>query len=308
LAGDHEASLARIGGDADARSYGVLVGEGAAASMVAKRKGDGRNADIALMATPGPGVWQPTPPAHAPMVAPWLGFVRPLLLDTADQFPTAGPNELDSEEYARDFQEVKELGSSISATRTPAQTETAKFWSDNPVRQYQEGLQGVAARRGLELVDSARLFAVVNAAAADALVACWRVKYDHPFWRPSTAIAAAEDDGNPATSADPSWTPLIANPAYPEYPSGHACLTGAVSSGLAHLFGADAIDFEVSSLVTGTTRTFTTAQALDQDAMNGRVWLGIHFRKAMVDGNQLGHEVADWALDRYFQPVDEGCT
>ncbi|MPY93540.1 MAG: phosphatase PAP2 family protein [Acidimicrobiia bacterium] len=309
LAVDHAASLARISGDAGrGTARGVRAGERAAAAIVQDREGDGRDADIGLEPTPGPGVWEPTPPGSGAMAVPWLGFVRPLMLDAPDQVPLPGPDALDSTAYAQDFAEVKELGSVDSTARTPAQTETARFWSDNPIRQYQDGLRGVSDRRELDIVESARMFALVNTTGADALVACWRVKHDHAYWRPSTAIQRAEEDGNPATKADPSWTPLIANPAYPEYPSGHACLSAAVASGLAHLFGSDSIDFEVGSNVTGTTRDFATAGAFEQDAMDGRVWLGIHFRRAMLDGNQLGHEVSDWGIAHYFQPVDDHCS
>lgn len=134
------------------------------------------------------------------------------------------------------------------------------------------------------------------------------MKFDRPFWRPSTAIHGAEGDGNGATTADPGWVPLLVDPAYPEYPSGHACLTGATANGLAHVFGAEAIGFEVSSLVTGTTRTSATAEELHRDAMDGRVWLGIHFRRAMIDGDQLGRDISDWAHERWFEPVGAGCT
>jgi hypothetical protein len=241
------------------------------------------------------------------MVAPWLGFVRPLVLESPDQFPVPGPYALTSPEYTADFEEVKALGRADSTERTPEQTETARFWSDNPIRQYQDALRLLVAERGLDLVESARTFALLSATTADALIACWRVKYEQPFWRPSTAIQRADTDDNPDTVADPTWTPLVANPAYPEYPSGHACLTGAFTHGLAHLFGPQTVDIEVASTVTGTTRHFTDAAALEEDAFNGRIWLGIHFRKPMTDGNLLGHAVSDWALARYFRPVAPQC-
>lgn len=240
-----------------------------------------------------------------PMVAPWLGFVRPLVLESADQIVVPGPYDPASDEYAADFEEVATMGAADSTARSAAQTETARFWSDNPVRQYQDALRFLAEQRDLDLVARARMFAVVGATAADALVACWRVKYEQPFWRPSTAIHRADEDGNPATTADPAWAPLLVDPPYPDYPSGHACLTGAVTEALEHLFGED-IGLEVASVPTGTTRTFSTPDQLDEDAMNGRIWLGIHFRKAMVDGNALGHDVARWALERHFRPVN-GC-
>ena len=303
LFADYQASLANVP-DGPAKSRGVRVGEDAAAAIVRLRQGDGRDAAITLDVTPGPGVWRPTPPAFAPMLAPWLGFVRPLLLDSPTQLPLAGPDRLTSAAYARDFNEVKADGAAASTTRTPAQTETARFFSDNLVVQYQAGLRDLAARHQLDITEAARLFAILNMTGADALIACWRGKYYIPFWRPSTAIQLADTDHNPATTADPTWTPLVVNPPYPDYPSGHACLTGATSNSLAHLFGARHIDLVLNSAVTGTTRQYRTAQDLDRDTMNARIWLGIHFRTAMTDGNQLGHRVSRWALGHYFQPVD----
>ena len=304
LTADYQASLARIPNGVG-KVHGIRVGEDAARAIVRLREGDGRDANITLNVTPAPGVWRPTPPAFAPMLAPWLGFVRPLLLASPTQIPYAGPNPLTSTAYTRDFNEVKAIGAAASATRTPAQTETARFWNDSVPVQYQAAFRDLATRYRLDIVHSARLFAILNMTAADAIISCWRGKYDIPFWRPSTAIQLADTDGNPATIADPSWTPLVANPPYPEYPSGHACLTGATTNGLGALLGRQNIDLVVSSAVTGTTRHYATERALDQETMNARVWLGIHFRKAVVDANRLGHRVSRWALQHYFQPLDD---
>jgi hypothetical protein len=304
LTADYQASLARIPNGVG-KVHGIRVGEDAARAIVRLREGDGRDANITLNVTPAPGVWRPTPPAFAPMLAPWLGFVRPLLLTSPTQIPYAGPNALTSAAYTRDFNEVKAIGAAASATRTPAQTETARFWNDSVPVQYQAAFRDLATRYRLDITDSARMLAILNMTAADAAIACWRGKYDIPFWRPSTAIQLADTDGNPATTADPSWTPLVANPPYPEHLSGHACLTGATANGLGSLLGRQNIDLVVSSAVTGTTRHYATERALNRETMNARVWLGIHFRKAVVEGNRLGHRVSRWALQHYFQPVDD---
>jgi hypothetical protein len=285
--------------------HGIQVGEAAASAIQQLREGDGRDADITLNVPLGPGVWRPTPPAFAPMLAPWLGFVRPLLLASPTQIPLAGPDPLTSTTYTQDFNEVKAVGAATSATRTPAQTDTARFWNDSVPVQYQAAFRDLATRHRLDIDHSARMLAILNLTAADAAIACWRGKYDVPFWRPSTAIQLADSDGNPATTADPTWTPLVVNPPYPEYPSGHACLTGATANGLRYLLGAQNIDLVVSSAVTGTTRHYLTEDTLNQDTMNARVWLGIHFRKAVVDGNRFGHRVSRWALGHYFQPLDD---
>jgi hypothetical protein len=170
---DYQASLAQIP-DGVAKTRGIRVGEEAAAAIVRLREGDGRDANITLDVAPAPGVWRPTPPAFAPMLAPWLGFVRPLLLASPTQLPLAGPDPLTSAAYTRDFDEVKAIGAAASATRTPAQTDTARFWNDNPPVQYQAAFRDLATRHRLDIDHSARMLAILNMTAADALIACWR--------------------------------------------------------------------------------------------------------------------------------------
>jgi hypothetical protein len=282
---------------------GKRVGETAAEQVIRLRRHDGRDATVPLVVELAPGVWRPTPDAFAPMAVSWLGFVKPLLLDSPTQIPLPGPDALDTDAYARDFAEVKAYGAKDGSSRSAEQTETALFFNFNSVLQYQVGLRDQVTRRGLDIVDSARAFAILGSTTADALIACWRAKYDYAYWRPITAIQLAATDGNDATEPDPAWTPLVLNPPYPDYTSGHACITGAASGTLSYLLGADAIDLNLFSGVTSTSRHYDTAEALDQDTMNARIWLGIHFRKAMTDGNQLGHDVSDWGATHYFQPT-----
>jgi hypothetical protein len=153
-------------------------------------------------------------------------------------------------------------------------------------------LRDQATRRGLDIVDGARLFAVVDTTAADAAISCWRAKYDNAFWRPVTAIREADTDGTPWTHADPGWTPPVQTPPYPDYVSGHACVSGP---GHLHL--------RVASPVTGTTRYSATAHALDAQTRDARMLLGLHFRRAMTDGNRLGHDVSDHVVRHFFRPV-----
>jgi hypothetical protein len=304
LAADYETSLALIA-DGRAKDNGVAVGELAAALLERLRHGDGRDdPSIAYSRTPGPGVWRPTPPAMLPFAVQWMGFVRPLLLSSPTQIPLHGPDALTSRRYARDFKEVHDFGSATGSMRTPAQTENALFWSDNTPVQYQAGVRDLVTRHGLDIVRSARAFVVLNASAADAAISCWRAKFDFAFWRPITAIQLADTDGNPATVAEPTWTSLIVTPPYPDYPSGHACLSGAYARGLSALFGARHIDLNVSSAATKTTRHYETARELNEDTMNARIWLGLHFRRAMTDGNGLGQDVARFVLRNAFQPTD----
>lgn len=302
LRADYRASLADIpNGDAMAR--GKQVGEIAADHVIRSRRDDGRDATIPLVVDLAPGVWRPTPDAFAPMAVSWLGFVKPLLLNSPTQFALPGPYALGTDAYARDFEEVKAFGAKEGSSRSAMQTETALFWSANAPLQHQAALRDQVTRRGLDITHSARAFALLNSTTADAVIACWRAKYDYAYWRPVTAIRLAETDGNDATEPDPAWTPLVQTPPYPDYTSGHACFTGAVTGTLSHLFGADAIDLNVFSPVTATSRHYVSADTLDEEAMNARIWLGFHFRKAMTDGNQLGHDVSEWATAHYFQPT-----
>jgi len=302
LAADYAASLADIPNGVG-MVHGKRVGEAAAAAIIALRQNDGRGAAVTLDVDPEPGVWRPTDALSTPMAVPWLGFVKPLVLESPTQFSLSGPDDISTAEYAQDFEEVKAYGADEGSSRSDRQTETALFWTDNSVLQYQAAMRDQVTTRGLSILDSSRAFALLGTATADSLIACWRAKYDYAFWRPITAIRLADTDGNDATEVDEDWTPLTATPPYPDYTSGHACVSGAASDTFSYLFGANTLDLDVSSAITGTTRHFNRADALDRQTMNARIWLGIHFRKAMTDGNQLAHDVSDWSLTHYFQPT-----
>lgn len=290
---------------------GKKVGAGAAARLVRDRQGDGVPGSATFAAAPAPGVWRPTPPSHAPFFAPWLGFVRPLLLESPTQFDPPGPDPLSSGAYARDFREVKAKGALEGSTRTAAETATGLFWNANAVLQQQVAMRGQVDRRDLDIVETARAFAILGSTTADAIIAGWRAKFDDGYWRPSTAIGEAATDGNPATEPDPTWRTLApANPPYPDYVSGHAVNTGAASGTLAHLFGARSIAHEVPSLSPPGSpvvpaRRFATTLQMDRETMDARIWLGLHFRKAMTDGNALGHDVARWGVTHFFRPIGD---
>jgi hypothetical protein len=214
----YAASLAQIP-DGRAKRHGIRFGERAAARIVELRTDDGRNAPISFTVPPAPGVWRPTPPAFAPFLAPWLSQVRPLLLGSTSQFRPAGPPALTSRRYTREFDEVKTLGSKTGSPRTPQQTETALFFSDIAIVALQTALRDLVTRHELDISDSARLFAAVDMSAADGVGVSWDSKFHFGFWRPITAIRLADDDGNPATIADPAWEPLIITPHTPSTPA-----------------------------------------------------------------------------------------
>ena len=191
-----------------------------------------------------------------------------------------------------------------STARSPEQTATALFFSGNAYVQYVTALLDQVSERGLDLVHAARLFAGVTMATSDALVSIWHAKYLYGFWRPVTAIREADTDGNPATTADAAWTPLLATPPYPDYVSGYAGVTGAFTTALATVLGSRDLRLHLTSTaVPGTVRSYHSGAVLRGDVVNARIWLGIHFRTSDVAGDRMGRQVARWVLDRYLRPL-----
>ena len=298
----YTASLADIP-DGRAEDGGVAVGEAAAAATMAARADDGRYGPFRFPAGTAPGQWRPTPPSFASDPSAWVSDVTPFLLERADQFRSRGPNALTSPRYSRDLAEVSEVGSATSSSRTADQTDAARFWVENGVAMWSRITRSLSAERHLDNVDNALLFARVHLTAADAAIACYDDKAHWGTWRPITAIREADTDGNPATVADPAWTPLIATPAFPEHPSGHGCLSGSIASTLRSFFGSDRVRFSATSTTSGTTRTFTRFSDAIDEVVDARVWSGIHFRTADEQGATIGHKVARWSRIHYFRPT-----
>src|SRR5215203_5729966 len=285
--------------------------------MIAARQDDGRFGPSQWVPNSAPGHWWPLlNPDGTPMLdpTPWVGAVRPFLMQSSSQFRTAGPQALTSAAWAADFNEVKALGSVNSTARTPEQTHIALWWQSaggpallwNPVaRNLLED-----PTYAVDIVDSARLFAMLNLTAADASINCWNDKYHWDFWRPWNAIPRAAEDGNPATEPDPSWKPLLTAP-YPSHPSGHLCNDGAHTRVLQMFFGTDAPEggFQITSISTflgpgdPRTRSFSSFSQAITELIEARIWAGLHYRTADVQAEQLGRTVANYMANNYFQPV-----
>ncbi len=200
---------------------------------------------------------------------------------------------------------MKAYGSATSTVRTSDQTDTARFFSGNAFVQFNAVLRDQATLRNLDIVQSARMFAGVDMSMADAIITVWRAKYVYGLWRPITAIYLADTDGNPDTTADPTWVPLITTPPYPEYPSGYNSLAATTTGGLEELFHTQQLNLTlISTAVPNVTRHYDTGSALRADVVDARVWQGIHFRSADVASRNLSLRLSDWTLDHYFQPVD----
>src|SRR5215470_2862693 len=292
--------------DGTAKMQGIAFGTRAADSLIRLRAHDGRNAPIFFAQPSAPGVWRPTPPGLVPMSAPWLGFVAPLLVRSATQFAPPPPPALTSARYTRDFAEVKALGSATSTVRTPAQTSTAQFFSGNPLVQYNFALRDQVSVRHLDIAGAARMFAAIDMSVADAIISVWHAKYAYGLWRPVTAINLADTDGNPATSADPAWAPMITTPPYPDYPSGYNAFNSTVAHGLENLFQTRHLQLTLTSTaVPGAQRHYDCGGALLQDVVDARVWQGIHFRTADTAARDMAAQLTAWTLDRYFQPIHQ---
>ena len=297
---------------------GVAVGEAAAAAIVALRANDGRVPNplpLPFTGGTGPGEWRPTPsfqagppPSFSPMATPWLGVVPTFTLRSGDQYRPKPPPPLNSKRYARAYNEVKALGSLVGSARTPEQTDLAYFYAViNPVFILRV-LRDIADAHVDNIGDRARLLALATLAIADSGITAWDSKRYFDFWRPLTAIQEGDNDGNPATVGDLSWQPFINTPPYPEYTSGANAATGALTRMLALFFGTDDMTFTVTSthpLVIQKTRTYHRFSDMAHDMVNVRIYHGVHFRFADTEARKQGRHVAEWAFERFLQPVDD---
>jgi hypothetical protein len=298
--------------DGPVKEEGLAVGEAVAAQIVALRvdaqgrSTDGSAVDGTYTFGSGPGEYQRTPPTFGTPAVPAWGFVTPFVIKRGDQFRAEGPPSLSSDEWAADFNETKRLGSIDSTVRTPDQTEIALCDAEGALPLWNRVARTVTAQRRPDLVDNARLFAVLNLAMADATIACWDSKYTYRFWRPVTAIRAADTDGNDATEADPAWTPLRPTPLHPEYPSAHACVSNAAAKVMTSFFGDHtAFSMATSTCPAGVVRHYDNFQALADEVGDSRIYIGFHFRTSIRHGANLGRQVGHWTFHRSLQPVQD---
>jgi hypothetical protein len=316
----HNEALAAIP-DSQAKVVGMRYGALTAAKEIAERDGDGLQTPIASTSSfptlaPGPGVWRLTPPAYLAPQTPWVANVRPFILNSADQFLPPPPPSLSSPEWVAAFNEIKVHGSSTNPNTT--ETNTAKFWTANVVRQYNGLARDVATAKGLDDVQSARLFAMVNTVGVDAQISVMFAKYHYLFWRPVSAIDPSSvtndgfgptpgyNDGNAATVEQPGWRPLITTPNHPEYPAAHGSITGAESAVFSAFLGTDAINLDIRGFDPAgpagnlnAVRHFATADDLRAEIVNARIWGGMHYRFSGEAGVKLGTEVAQYDLARF---------
>jgi membrane-associated phospholipid phosphatase len=301
-------SLAEVP-DGLSEDLGMALGTSVADQFLIQQQDDGSEAIVAHEPDTTPGTWRPTPGSYYGAALPQWPAVVPFALIDGTQFRPEGPPELDSAQYAAEYNQVKDLGSKTSTTRTADQTEIAFFWADGPGTYTPPGhwnqIAGEAAiQSNHSLIENARLFALLNLSLADSGIAAWDAKYTYNSWRPITAIQQGEFDGNSATTGNPNWKPLIATPLFPAYVSGHSTFSAAAATVLAQSFG-DQFNFATSTFgLPGVERNYTSFwQAADEAGMS-RIYGGIHFMADNVDGTILGRDVAGYVLDNFLKPVN----
>ena len=318
-------ALSNFGGCTADSGAGTLVGQTAATDIITLRTGDGRMTPIGVTSSfptlpPGPGVWRLTPPFALPQV-PWVGNVRRFILESVDQFLPDPPPSLQSSEWVEAFNQIKAYGEATSSMRSDQQTRIAKFWSANVVRQFNRVGRDIAGA-GPDLLETARLTAMVNLVGADALGSALYAKYHYLFWRPVTAIdptaviadgfgpVPGYDDANPATVEQTGWRPLLITPNHPEYPAAHGVITSAMAEVFSTVLGTNQIDLDIHGFDPAgppgnlnAVRHFDTTNDLRHEIINARLWAGLHYHFSGVAGVVLGRQVANFDLRHAFGPV-----
>jgi hypothetical protein len=315
LAQKYDAYMAALT-EGTAKARGVRVGEQAAAAMLALRANDGF-ANIVLYecsaVPPPPGEFAPDTGCPAGPAAPQpvdvkIGWIKPYTFDDPRRYRPDGPSPMTSSAYLEDFEETRDYGRADSDFRTAEQTDVAYFWSEHPYAHWNRNLVSLAAGQRLSVVETARFFAMVHTAAADAVIAGFAAKYHYAAWRPRTAIPQADTDGNPDTEADPAWRPLL-SVNHPEYPSGHGFWSAALLDAVAAFFGGNKLTWTIATSKTAVPalvqgeRTYDHLNTLMREIGDARVWAGLHWRHAIRHGMQVGRRVSAHVTRHYFKPT-----
>lgn len=295
----YAASLAKIP-DGNAKTTGIAVGEEVAAKMLAWRASDGAAAANTYRPHTAPGVYVPT---TLPLASQW-GNLTTWVMERGSQFRPAPPPALTSDVWARDYNEVKDLGAKNSPVRTAEQTEIARFWITTGPASWDPIVRQLAAAPGRSLIDNARLFALVEMAVADSYIAVFDAKYTFNFWRPITAIRNGDLDGNDATSRDAGWEPLVDTPVHPEYPCAHCINSAAARAVLESEFGAGRISLTMTTpAAPGVVRKWGSIKEYADEVSVARIYGGIHYRNSTLMGQDMGRKIGELAAKNYLKPA-----
>ena len=287
--------------DGEAKSKGVQLGQEVARRILEIREKDGASAPDAYRPKTKPGVYIPTPIT----VGSQFPNVTPFAMTSPSQFRPKPPPSLKSEQWARDYNEIKDLGEKNSTRRTARQNEDARFWLLVGPRSTYPLPRQVAVASNMSVLDSARFMALASMAEADAGIALFDAKYKYEFWRPITAIRNGDIDGNPATERVATWQPIDVTPMHPEYPCAHCITSSAVAAAIEAVLGTEEIP-EValtSPFAPAVTHRFTDLHAYTEEVANARIYAGFHYRSSTIIGREMGQKIGEWVVKSVMQPV-----
>ena len=308
----YEQALAAIA-DGPAKTSGISWGKHVAELILAERAKSGFDKPIpAQYASAEPGKWRETPPGFRPAVLPHWRKVTPFVMTSVDQFRAPPPPTVDSKQQADELTDVARVGARDNAERSEVQTLTTVFWSDDlgtatPPGHWNVIARDLAQRNKLSVLETARLFALLNMAEADAAISCWDTKFFYSTWRPETGIRELDPKLNPHMVPRPDFIPLMVTPAFPSYTSGHSTFSAAAARILTRYFGTDDIAFTVTSEgLPGAVRTFQKLSECQKEIGLSRVYGGIHVMSDNLAGTEAGLKIGDWVFDHSLQPVTDG--
>ena len=290
--------------DGKEKLNGVQLGEAIAVRIVEARANDGSEEPDAYRPRTTPGVYVPTPITAA---STWPNM-KPFAMIKASQFRPNPPIALNSNEWAADFNELKDYGGKTSTKRSTQQTEIARFWLMVGPRAYHPLARELVTAKDMSVVDSARFMALVTVGLNDALIAVFDAKYHYNFWRPITAIRNGDIDENQATDREATWQPIDNTPMHPEYPCAHCILSGSVASVVKAVLGGDDIPEVAMTSITapGVTHRWTNLTAFTEEVANARIWAGFHYRFSTRVGTNMGHQIGDYVVKNVMQPIVTG--
>ena len=296
--------------DSPGKTAGLAWGEQVARQVLAKIADAGYNKPIpGKYASTEQGQWRETPSQFRPALLPFWAHVRPFVMTEPAQFRAPPPESLGSEAYAQELAFVQKKGARDNADRTEYQTLSTPFWNDDlgtstPPGHWNMIAQDLARRKNLSVPETARLFALLNFAEADAAIGCWETKFYYNVWRPETAIRETEAKTNPHVQVDPDFIPNMPSPPFPSYTSGHSTFSAAGARILALYFGTDDIEFSVTSdALPGAVRTFRKLSDAQKEAGMSRVWGGIHTMSDNLEAQTMGLKIADWTWAHALLPI-----
>jgi hypothetical protein len=287
--------------DGAAKEQGIKLGETVAAKLLEARANDGSNAPDAYRPRTTPGVYVPTPITISSM---WPDM-KPFAIAKGSQFRPKPPIALESKEWARDYNELKDLGGQNSTKRTAEQTETARFWLVGPPVAYHPFVRKLVIAKQMDVVDSARFMSLIGVGITDSIIAVLDAKYHYNFWRPITAIRNGDTDGNPATEREATWQPIANTPMHPEYPCAHCIQSGTVAGVVKAVFGSmDIPEIAMTSpTAPGITRRWSNMTAFTSEIASARIWAGFHYRFSTRVGTQMGLQIGDYVVKNVMQPI-----